>query len=72
LKKIVTKRIVGINNRSFPTAINPIIEAKSNSTIYITTPEQRKKIEEGREQIAKGEYFTNEDVEMEIDRWLKK
>ena len=70
LKNILMHRIAGIEDKSFLTAIKTIIETKSKSTIYKTTPEQRKRIKEGRAQIAKGEYFTNEQVEMEIDKWL--
>lgn len=70
LKNILIHRIAGINDKSFLTAIRTIIETKSKSTIYKTTPEQRKSIEEGRAQIARGEYFTSEQVEMEIDKWL--
>lgn len=36
----------------------------SKSIIYKTTPEQKLRIKEGREQIARGEYFTNEQVEL--------
>jgi predicted transcriptional regulator len=70
LKNILIHRIAGINDKSFLAAIKTIIETKAKTTIYKTTPEQRKSIEEGRAQIAKGEYFTNEQVEMEIDKWL--
>ena len=71
LKEIIAHRIAGINDKSFLSAINTIIEAKSESTIYKTTPEQRKSIQEGREQIARGEFFTNEEVEKEMNEWLK-
>lgn len=71
LKNILMQRIAGINDKSFLSAINTIVEAKSESTIYQTTPEQKKRIAEGIAQIAKGEYFTNEDIEIEIDKWLK-
>jgi predicted transcriptional regulator len=71
LKNILIHRIAGINDKSFLTAINTIIEKKSESIVYITTPEQRKGIEIGKEQIANGEYFTNEQVELEIAKWLK-
>lgn len=70
LKKILIHRIAEINDKSFLTAIKTIIETKSKSTIYKTTPEQRKEIEESMAQLAKGEYFTNEQVETEIDKWL--
>jgi len=71
LKNILIHRIAGINDKSFLAAINTIVESKSKSTIYQTTPEQRKEIEEGLSQIAKGEYFNNDQVELEIDKWLK-
>lgn len=70
LKKVLMHRIAEINDKSFLSAINTIIETKSNSTIYKTTPEQRKRIMEGKAQIEKGEFFTNEQVEKEIDQWL--
>ncbi len=65
------RKIAGINDKEFLNALNTIIEIKSESTIFKTTPEQRKQIEISREQISNGEYFTNEQVEMEIDKWLK-
>ena len=70
LKNILMHKIAGIEDKSFLAAIKTIIEAKAKSTIYKTTPEQRKRIKEGRSQIAKGEYFTNDEVEREIDKWL--
>jgi predicted transcriptional regulator len=59
-----------INDQSFLPAIKTIIETKANSKIYRTSPEQRKSIKEGKAQIQKGEFFTNEQVEKEIDQWL--
>lgn len=70
LKRILMHQIAGINDKSFLEAIKTIIETKSETTIYKTTPEQRKRIKEGRAQIEKGEFFTNEQVEKEIDQWL--
>jgi predicted transcriptional regulator len=71
LKNILIHKIAGINDKSFLNAIKTIIEAKEESIIYKTNSEQRKRIKEGKEQIAKGEYFTNEQVEINIDKWLK-
>lgn len=71
LKKILLHQIAGINDKSFLTAIKTIIESRSKLTIYKTNPEQRKRISEGRAQIAKGEYFSNEEIETEIDKWLR-
>lgn len=71
LKNILIHRIAGINDKSFLNAIKTIVDTKSESTVYKTTPEQRLRIKEGREQIARGEYYSNEQVELEIDKWLK-
>ena len=71
LKNILIHRIAGINDKSFLTAINTLVETKSESMIYKTTSEQQKRIEEAIVQISRGESFTNEQVENEIDKWLK-
>jgi predicted transcriptional regulator len=71
LKNILIHKIAGINDKSFLNAIKTIIEAKEDSIIYKTNSEQRKRIQEGKEQIARGECFTDEQVETNIDKWLK-
>ena len=71
LKNILIHKIAGINDKSFLTAIKTIIESKSEATIYRTSSEQREKIIEGQEQISNGEYFTNDQVDLEINQWLK-
>ena len=71
LKNILIHKIAAINDESFLNAIKTIIDSKSESTIYNTSAEQKAKIKEGLEQIENGEYFTNEQVESEINKWLK-
>ncbi len=71
LKNILIHKIAGINDKSFLNAIKTIIESKSETTVYKTSSEQRSKIIEGQEQISNGEYFTNEQVDLEINEWLK-
>lgn len=71
LKNILMRQIAEINDKSILNAIKTFIESKSESTIYKTTPEQQKRIKESSKQIANGESFTNEQVELEIDKWLK-
>ena len=71
LKNFLHHRITDLNDKSFLNAIKTFIETNSESATYKTTAEQRKKIQEGREQIIKGECFTNEQVEMEMDKWLE-
>ncbi len=71
LKNILIHQISGINDKSFLQAIKKIIETKSESIIYTLSLEEEKRIKESQEQIARGEYLSNEQVEKEIDQWLK-
>jgi predicted transcriptional regulator len=63
LKNILIQRIAGINDESFLITIKALIDSRAEPKIYKITPQQQAMIEEGRNQIAKGEYFTNEQVE---------
>jgi predicted transcriptional regulator len=70
LKDILIHKIAAINDKSFLAAMNTIIDTKSEKLIYRTTPEQRQRIKEGQEQLARGESLSNDQVEAEIDKWL--
>ena len=70
LKNFLIHRIAAIEDKTFLTAMKTIIKDKTETTVYQTTAEQRFKIKEGRDQIAKGDSISNEQVEMEIDKWL--
>ena len=71
LKNTLFHKIAAINDESFLNAIKTIIDAKTENTIYATSPEQKLKIQEGIDQIERGEFFTNEQVESEISKWLE-
>ncbi len=71
LKNLLISRITAIEDKSFLQAIKAFIESNPDQKIYHTTPEQRKSIKEGQEHIARGEYFTEEEVEKEVDQWLQ-
>jgi len=71
LKDILFHKIAAIDDKSFLSAIKTIIDSKSETIIYKLTPEQKKRIKSSQDQIARGEFLTNEQVESEIDRWLK-
>ena len=71
LKNILISQITAIEDKTLLQAIQAFIESKPGQKIYHTTPEQRKSIKEGQDQIARGEYFTNEQVENEVDKWLQ-
>ena len=70
LKDILIHKIAAINDKSFLAAMNTIIDTKSEKLIYRTTPEQRQRIKEGQEQLARKESLSNDQVEADIDKWL--
>jgi len=43
---------------------------QSNSNIYSTSVGQKAKVKEGLDQLAQGNYYTDEQVKTEIDEWL--
>ncbi len=71
LKNMLIEKISAIDDVSFLEAIHTILKTKSEPTIYKTTPEQKANIQEGIQQIEKGNYYTNEQVESEVNKWLK-
>jgi len=71
LKDILIHKIAAINDKSFLAAVNTIIDTKSKKLIYKTTPEQRERIKKAQKQFLRGETISNEQVEAEIDKWLK-
>jgi hypothetical protein len=70
LKNMLFHKIAGIYDISFLSALNSIIETKSNDEIYQTMPALQLMVNEGCEQNTGGESYTNEEVEIEIDKWL--
>jgi len=48
LKDILIHKIAAINDRSFLAALNIIVDSRSESLVYRTTPEQREQIKKDR------------------------
>ena len=71
LQSILYSKILSVRDEHQLSDLITAID-QSNSTIYYTSDDQKAKIKEGQEQIAKGNYFTNEQVENEVDEWLGK
>ena len=44
----------------------------ADSEVYILSESQKEAIAIARKQIAEGDYFTDEEVNREIDEWLNK
>ena len=46
-------------------------ERKSDKEIYKLSPAQRKAIKKSKAQLERGEYITNEQLEKEVNKFLK-
>ena len=49
-----------------------LLQFQNEESIYITSEEEKNAVSEAREEIADGKILTNEEVKVEINRWLRK
>ena len=72
LKKILIHRIAEINDESFLTAINTILDSKiqTQSHILILTAQQRNEIAESKKDIEKGLFIEQDDLDNEFNKWV--
>lgn len=67
---IISSKIGSITDQALLNELIVFID-ENDSVIYSTGKEQKVRIKESEEQIAKGQFFTNEQVEEEVKEWLK-
>jgi hypothetical protein len=70
LKQVITEYLTHIDDAPFLNAIKTIIESKISEGTYKLSEYQKNRIQEGREQIRKGQSIANESLKKEIDQWL--
>lgn len=70
LRQVISEYLIHIDDASFLNAIKTIIESKISEGTYKLSDFQKKRIEDGREQINKGQTISNESLKQEIDQWL--
>ena len=71
LQEILIQKISSTTDVRILHEVNRILETGADEDIYQLTPEQIKGIEESREQIKNGQFFTDEEANKEILEWLK-
>lgn len=72
LKIDFISQIAGITDEVRLKEILHLLAFQSDKSTFITTEEEKRAIMEARDQIAKGEVITNDDVQKEINEWLNK
>ena len=73
LRKLLIEKIKLIDDDKLLEEASRLLEVEiEESDIYILNGKQKEAIEQGRKQISKGEYLTDEESNKEIDEWLSK
>lgn len=70
LQKRVKENITLINDKSILEKINQLIE--ENSQVYILSDEQLSLVKEAQEQFKKGEYITQEAMDIKVEAWKRR
>ncbi|WP_026711568.1 hypothetical protein [Flavobacterium filum] len=70
LKNILKLRIDFINDKKFLSALNTLIESKTEN-IIVLTKEQKQIINQSQKEYSEGNFSTNDVVNEEMEKWLK-
>jgi hypothetical protein len=72
LKNLVIDKIYGIEDEAFLAALKKILDSSISSDVpYCLNDQQRRAVQKGRQQIADGEFISNEKLEETESKWLK-
>ena len=71
LKNILIHRISEINDIRFLKAIKTILDEKAEDTVLVLTEAQKQDIIQSRKEIKDGLFISNEELDKEIQAWLK-
>ena len=73
LRKLLIEKIQLTDDDKLLEEASRLLDVKiEESHVYILNDKQKEAIEQGRKQISKGEYLTDEESNKEIDEWLSK
>ena len=73
LRNLLIEKIKLTNDDKLLEEASRLLEVEiEESDVYILNDKQKEAIEQGRKQISKGEYLTDEESNKEIDEWLNK
>lgn len=71
LKSMLIHRISEINDVRFLEAIKTILDEKAEDSSIVLTEEQKQEIIESKKEIVQGLFIHNEDLDIEIQGWLR-
>ncbi|HAH25469.1 MAG TPA: hypothetical protein DCL77_17205 [Prolixibacteraceae bacterium] len=71
LRHIIDEHLSHIDDVAFLKAIKTIVENKASEGIYKLDDFQKHRINSAREQLKNGQTISNDDLQKEIDQWLR-
>ena len=72
LKDKLINKLKEINDPAILEEVSNLFELQEPETVYQTNDQQKKAIEEAKEQIKNGQTLTDEQAGKDIDEWLNK
>lgn len=72
LKINLINQITHLKDKAWLEEIMQLIQFQSEEGIFETSVEDKKAIQEGRTQIANGDFSTHDELRKEIHQWLRK
>jgi predicted transcriptional regulator len=73
LRKRLIEKIQKTDNENLLEEAYRLLELETQDIeVYKLTDDQRKAVDEGRQQIKNGQFMTDDQANKEIDEWLKK
>lgn len=73
LRKLLIEKIQSTDDNKLLEEASRLLEVEINeSDVYILNDKQKAAIEQGRKEISKGEFLTDDESNREIDEWLGK
>ena len=72
LKIDLINQITSITEKVRLEEIMQLLKFQSDETIFVTTGDEKLAIQDARNQIANEDYVTDEELQNEIQKWLKK
>lgn len=70
LKEKLISKLQKIDSECILDGVSRLLELAQFEDVYKLPNQQRERLKESRQQIEKGEYITDEEINLKIDVWL--
>jgi len=71
IRHVITEHLSHIDDESFLNALKTIVESKVSDGEYKLSDFQKKRIDIARQELKNGQSISHDDLQYEINQWLK-